>query len=903
MSVSNLNISSHTKIIVGCTAAVISSACQSIGLILQRKSHIVSESSTSNNLKPPTYNRSLWHIGLFLFLFANIFGSSIQITSLPLVVLSPLQSIGLVFNTIFHTILLDEPFTTWSLYGTILISLGAFFTAYCGNSLVEPEYTLTQFIEFLKNINFINLVLIDLFILFITTILIFFLNKQILHNSVSNHLNMIDIHLANIQYKLESYNYQETNKVNLYSQKVVLLISRYFLQIHINILHLLFIHDILTLRKVKGLLYGILSGTLSGFSILLAKSSIEILITTFINHDWKSLNDSTAYFIVIIFLLLCVSQLFLLNKGLKNISTSVLYPLVFFVYNIISISNSLVFFKQWNQLTYNMFFILLIGSSLVMIGVFLLSLQNIDEKYQYNTSMEEFQASPISSHSSNSFSLSNTNSNTNSTSKHFSPILKPKAKYYDSIGARVINSPYRDDVEGFEDDVVGELEDDEDEDDYPRSIPETPIPNSTMLSNSIGTLGQSNNILTNNDIIAPFIKRTTENLNNASRKVSGFLSLKNTSNYSTFNNNNNNNNIYNRENSDVSLKSNNPTRRLADISSYSNSTNSNQHNIHEYVSFDSLRDMTNPSNNNTNSNISNSGNLSSSIKTITANFSDYDSLLQDNNNKNTNTNNNSTNNTVSHGLNIFNPIFDKLKRQTSVSDIPTQSSSTNEINDDNTLSKIPSSYKSIALSLKHFASFDNSQNGSNAAYENDKSSRMKKKSTHSRKSLLDDDYNPNNNFNYSFNNTLEEIQHQLNEYESKTSIDRIPSPKTKKNVSVLENDSSLDESRDENNTSLNLSNISNLSTNSNDNLDSPTNVLLPSRILPRAHSTKMKNSESSHHFQHSPYSPHSHHQRSRSRELRRSTVADIRFGSRKDSANHKRILSFEQNELLNDLKK
>ncbi|GME98076.1 unnamed protein product [Ambrosiozyma monospora] len=94
-----------------------------------------------------------------------------------------------------------------------------------------------------------------------------------------------------------------------------------------------------TIRKIQGILFGVTSGILSAHSLLLAKSSIEILILTFVNHEWKKLNNVTTYCIVITFFTLCLSQLYLLNQGLKYISTSVLYPLVFCVYNITNIFN------------------------------------------------------------------------------------------------------------------------------------------------------------------------------------------------------------------------------------------------------------------------------------------------------------------------------------------------------------------------------------------------------------------------------------------------------------------------------------------------------------------------------------------------------------------------------------
>ncbi|GAV28113.1 hypothetical protein PMKS-001581 [Pichia membranifaciens] len=497
-----------------------------------------------------------------------------------------------------------------------------------------------------------------------------------------------------------------------------------------------------------------------------------------------------------------------------------------------------------------------------MVGVFLLSIQNIEASDQ--------PFSPIS---------------TGSSVRQFSPILKSKARYYDSIGSRV-DQTNRDSIsenDSFEDDIVNMAHSEE-----PVSEPADDNSNTAesanILGSSIGTISHhmSPNFAANNDILAPFIRRTTENINSAGRKVSGFLktSIQNTSNTSTVNSN-----FLNSENPNLSQTSESSSRRL-DSPAHAN------HDIHEYVSFDSLREMATPATYNNH----NSGSRAGSIKTVTANLSgDYDSLLQENNTTSKpNDTTTESHSAVSHGLNILHPILGKIKKQTSMLEIPqlytpssyeneTNSSSTNNgtnsantsnYNNNNSLSKIPSSYKSIAFSLKNLASFD--------INDSDKSPRTRKKTNSSKRLNIDDDYNPNNNFNYSFNNTLEEIQHQMSEYES-PSTGHVPSPKTRKARGVNE---SFEDSFNEES-----SNISNKSNTSNDSPDSP---VFTTRILPRAYSAKYRTTDSN----------LSQHQRTRSRELRRSTIGDINIrAANYKGRTHKRILSFEQNELLNDLKK
>lgn len=85
---------------------------------------------------------------MLLFIVSNILGSSIQITTLPLVILSPLQASGLVFNSICATLILAEPFTRHSLVGTVLVCVGAGLIAAFG-ALKEPAHTLDGLLDLL----------------------------------------------------------------------------------------------------------------------------------------------------------------------------------------------------------------------------------------------------------------------------------------------------------------------------------------------------------------------------------------------------------------------------------------------------------------------------------------------------------------------------------------------------------------------------------------------------------------------------------------------------------------------------------------------------------------------------------------------------------------------------------
>ena len=85
---------------------------------------------------------------MLMFVVANIVGSTIQITTLPLPVLSTLQASGLVFNSICASIILSEPFTRYSFVGTMLVAIGALLIALFG-AIAEPSHNLDQLLRLL----------------------------------------------------------------------------------------------------------------------------------------------------------------------------------------------------------------------------------------------------------------------------------------------------------------------------------------------------------------------------------------------------------------------------------------------------------------------------------------------------------------------------------------------------------------------------------------------------------------------------------------------------------------------------------------------------------------------------------------------------------------------------------
>ena len=258
-------------------------------------------------------------IGMFMFLAANIIGSTIQITTLPLPVLSTLQASGLVFNTACATIILKEPFTRYSVIGTVLVASGAVLIAIFG-ALAEPSHNLDQLLLLFGRSQFLAWLFGTLAVVIIMIASMWFLGR--LHPRPSPRV-----------------------------------------------------------RLIKGMSFGAISGVLSAHCLLLAKSAVELLVRTVADGS-NQFNRWQSWMILVFFVFLALSQLYYLHRGLKLCSTSVLYPFVFCIYNIVAIMDGLIYFHQTGRLSVLHACLIALGTAVLLAGVFALSWRLSDELRQ-----------------------------------------------------------------------------------------------------------------------------------------------------------------------------------------------------------------------------------------------------------------------------------------------------------------------------------------------------------------------------------------------------------------------------------------------------------------------------------------------------------------------------------------
>ena len=285
-----------------------------------------------------------------MFVISNIIGSTIQIATLPLPVLSTLQASGLVFNTAFATLLLKEPFTRYSLIGTILTCSGAALIATFG-AVSEPAHNLAQLLDLLGKRKFILWMTGTLLLAIATIVVAHFLKLWTSHAHLQRHLPRSDSN-RDLSWSAEGLANLKRSFTAKLPQPLQTRVSR--------------------LRVIRGLSYALVSGILSAHSLLVAKTAVELLVRTIVDHH-NQFNRFQSWLILLALVFFALTQLYYLHLGLRLCSTSVLYPFVFCIYNIVAILDGLIYFRQGSRLSHLHAGLIGLGTAVLLAGVLALS--------------------------------------------------------------------------------------------------------------------------------------------------------------------------------------------------------------------------------------------------------------------------------------------------------------------------------------------------------------------------------------------------------------------------------------------------------------------------------------------------------------------------------------------------
>lgn len=112
------NGTTPNNFLVGISIAVGTSFIQSLGLTIQRKSHVINEAIHPKELRRQACHRPLWHLGFHTYILSNLTGTIFSIGYLPVIILAPLGAVTLVFNALFARLLLGDTFSRQSAAGT-----------------------------------------------------------------------------------------------------------------------------------------------------------------------------------------------------------------------------------------------------------------------------------------------------------------------------------------------------------------------------------------------------------------------------------------------------------------------------------------------------------------------------------------------------------------------------------------------------------------------------------------------------------------------------------------------------------------------------------------------------------------------------------------------------------------
>ncbi|KAI9512593.1 hypothetical protein F5148DRAFT_1373089 [Russula earlei] len=330
LSASDGGISIAAGIVVG----LLASCVQSLGLTIQRKSHVLNQ-ALPDHLQRVEHRRPLWLLGFLIFISSNILGSVFQIASLPVVILAPLGAVSLLWNAFFAFFILGDVFSLWMILGTFLIAGGAVLIAIFG-IVPEPNHSIEDLL-----VLFCRPAFVAYFILLGFAVLVCLAITHLAEYSYSRRLPSRPP--SPLLIRTDSVTDLTTERTPLLDRKrapassAASTVSVTSSTLQKNV-------PPSPMALLLSISYASTSGILSGMCLVFAKAGVELLLISI--HGNNQFWQWQAWMLVLGLVVFALLQLWYLHKALKLADPTIVCPLAFCFYNISSIVNGLVYFDQ-----------------------------------------------------------------------------------------------------------------------------------------------------------------------------------------------------------------------------------------------------------------------------------------------------------------------------------------------------------------------------------------------------------------------------------------------------------------------------------------------------------------------------------------------------------------------------
>lgn len=390
---------------------LVASFVQSLGLTLQRRSHIDNAAHTRGEQRGE-WQRPQWVAGFLIFLCANVAGTLFQISALPVVILAPLGAVSLLYNALLARVLLGAMLSRHMLRGTLLIAAGALLIG-CFGALPERARPLDELIALYERPQFVVTALLTALTLGCVVAMAHLTELQ-LHLTPAHApprpprrlyslARLAAPRLATVAEVSESSSGASSPLVPAASTPPAAppaaLTDGSAKHAHGSLpadpeapapapprataygtlgrgppprssaftspAH----HQTVMLLAIA---YSATSGTLAGICLLLAKAGVGLLVLTVQGHS--QFGSWTAWMIAAALAAAALLQLWYLNKGLRLADPVVVCPTAFCFYNTSSIALGLVYFAQLDTLTWTNTACVATGTAVLLAGVWAISL-------------------------------------------------------------------------------------------------------------------------------------------------------------------------------------------------------------------------------------------------------------------------------------------------------------------------------------------------------------------------------------------------------------------------------------------------------------------------------------------------------------------------------------------------